>query len=207
MGPERSSSNSSFFKASVDFIITPSLDAEIQKQLESVDLPDEPNSLPKPQQLPTTDIASTIVALAEKNKKEEERKQTKKAQRNKTKVNNRRFKEPIIKEYVIPTDNDVLLGRGGRSNHHPGNKAYRDEVGNIRDSYRTSEKSHKTDLSQMLVNWVQQERRGRFLKQDASKQWYVVTNIVARRKASQALREHMTKEEREAMKKQQTTKS
>jgi len=151
----------------------------------------------------SNDISSTILALAEKNKAEEaQRKKTQKAQRSKNSKasQQRRFREPIVKEYVTPSDNDVLLGRGGRSNHHPGNKAYRDKVGEIRDNYRSSEKNAKTDLSQDLVNWVQQEQQGRFLKQDDDKKWYVVTNIVARRKASQALREHMTKEEREAMK-------
>lgn len=151
----------------------------------------------------SNDISSTILALAEKNKEEEaQRKKTQKAQRSKNSKasQQRRFREPIVKEYVTPSDNDVLLGRGGRSNHHPGNKAYRDKVGEIRDNYRSSEKNAKTDLSQDLVNWVQQEQQGRFLKQDVDKKWYVVTNIVARRKASQALREHMTKEEREAMK-------
>ena len=40
------------------------------------------------------------------------------------------------------------------------------------------------------------------MKLDANtQQWYIVTNIVARRKASQALREHMTPEERDAKKK------
>jgi hypothetical protein len=139
--PERSASTSSF-KPSVDFgsFLTPSTDALINGALASSCSDDAFPKLMdsvefKDPILPTTDIASTIVALAEKNKAEDlKRKQTQKAQRNKKKASSRRFKEPIIKEYVVPTDNDVLLGRGGRSKHHPGNKAYRDEVGNIRES-------------------------------------------------------------------------
>lgn len=219
----RNSSTSSIFGKSVDFssILTPSFDAIVSSAFKSEDFKltiPYPTTTPKeeeeettnnnnhhPPQPPSSDIVSTIEAFAEKNKAEErERKQKQKAQRNKNNKTSRtrRFKEPIIKEYVdVPSDRDVLLGRGGKSNHHPGNKAYRDQVGTIRDSYRTSEKNEKTVSSQMLVDWVHQ-RGGRFLKQedDESKRWYVVTNIVARRKSSQALREHMTKEEREEMK-------
>ena len=113
----------------------------------------------------------------------------------------RRNQEPDVKHFVEPRDTDILLGRGGRSNHHPGNVAYRDQVGKLRDWYRSAEKDAKTDLSQLLVDWVHHEQNGRFLKLDAATdQWYLVTNIMARRKASQALREHMTLEERNARK-------
>merc|ERR1712071_65268 len=38
---------------------------------------------------------------------------------------------PNQKVYVSKlSEVDVLLGRGGRSNHHPGNKRYREEVEN-----------------------------------------------------------------------------
>ena len=113
----------------------------------------------------------------------------------------RRNREPDVKHFVKPLDRDVLLGRGGRSNHHPGNVAYRNQVGKLREWYRSSDKNLKTDLSQLLVDWVIDEQQGRFLKHDATTdQWYLITNIMARRKASQALREHMTQEERDAKK-------
>lgn len=113
----------------------------------------------------------------------------------------RRNREPDVKHFVKPLDRDVLLGRGGRSNHHPGNVAYRNQVGKLREWYRSSDKNLKTDLSQLLVDWVLHEQQGRFLKHDATTdQWYLITNIMARRKASQALREHMTQEERDAKK-------
>jgi hypothetical protein len=131
---------------------------------------------------------------------------------------------------IRPTD--VLLGRGGRSNHHPGNIAYRKQVGDLREWYRTSkDKRVKTDLSQLLVDWVQKENSGRFLQLETTNstlssspqdvaaaitnttttttnnnngdQWYIVSNVVARRKAAQALREHMTLEERKARREQQ----
>ena len=118
----------------------------------------------------------------------------------KKKKKSRRNSDPTVKEYVEPCDTDVLLGRGGRSNHHPGNKRYRDEVHNLQKWYKTSAKTEKTDLSQCLVNYIH-SYGGRFLKLDATNgKWFIVTNIVARRKASQALREHMTLEERAAKK-------
>jgi hypothetical protein len=98
------------------------------------------------------------------------------------------------------TDLDCVLGRGGKSNHHPGNKRYRSEVQHLQKWYKSSGKAEKTDLAQCLVNFVH-SYGGRFVKQEKSTgRWYVVSNLVARRKASQALREHMTMEERQAKK-------
>lgn len=145
-----------------------------------------------------TDVAM-ILALSRKEKEELLKKKQVPSQKKRTNV--RRVREPQVKEFVEPKETDVLFGRGGRSNHHTGNVAYRNEVGKLRDWYRSSEKNAKTDLSQLLVDWVHEEQQGRFLKLDVSSdRWYVVTNVVARRKASQALREHMTPEEREAKK-------
>jgi hypothetical protein len=110
-------------------------------------------------------------------------------------------KEPEIRQFVdTPTNLDVLLGRGGRSNHHVGNKRYRAEVENLQSWYKHSAKSEKKDLSQCLVNYVH-SYGGRFLKLDkAAGRWYVIPNNVARRKASQALREHVPMHERIARK-------
>lgn len=95
---------------------------------------------------------------------------------------------PETKEYVIVSDLDVYLGRGGRSNHHPGNKRYRDEVEQTRPWYRELEdKDKKTDLSESLVLFVQ-GYGGRFLEQDKHG-WFVINDVEARRKVSQALRE------------------
>mmetsp|Transcript_26335 Transcript_26335/g.61259 ORF Transcript_26335/g.61259 Transcript_26335/m.61259 type:complete len:388 (+) Transcript_26335:51-1214(+) len=118
----------------------------------------------------------------------------------KKKKKSRRNKDPDVKQYVCPSDLDVLLGRGGRSNHHRGNKRYRDEVHNLQQWYKASTKNEKTDLSQLLVDRVH-SYGGQFLKNEKdTDKWYIVTNIVARRKASQALREHLTPEQRAAKK-------
>lgn len=105
---------------------------------------------------------------------------------------------PEVKQYLEPKQNDVLLGRGGRSNHHPGNKRYREEVKNLRTWYLSigENKDEKTALSQCLVDYVH-SYKGRFLEKDKNG-WYEVPNIVARRKASQALREDDDPEKRAA---------
>jgi len=92
-------------------------------------------------------------------------------------------------EFFEVTDKDVLFGRGGKSNHHPGNKMYRDEVKNLQDWYKSCSKSEKTQISNLLVERIT-SYGGRFLKQDVrSKKWYAVSAVVARKKASQGLRE------------------
>mmetsp|Transcript_14458 Transcript_14458/g.27536 ORF Transcript_14458/g.27536 Transcript_14458/m.27536 type:complete len:257 (-) Transcript_14458:69-839(-) len=88
-------------------------------------------------------------------------------------------------------DTDVLCGRGGRSNHHPGNKRYRHVIGDMRTSYKKTEaKSNKTDLSRAIVDHVCQYG-GRFIKkEETTGRYYVLTRGEARKKTSQALREN-----------------
>ena len=107
---------------------------------------------------------------------------------------------PENKEYVETyTDADVLFGRGGRSNHHPGNKIYRDIVTEKQPFYRSCDKNEKTRVAQSIVDAVTIDGKGRFLELDkATGMWYLVPNIVARRKVGQALRENNTEEARAA---------
>jgi hypothetical protein len=104
--------------------------------------------------------------------------------------------DPLVKVYVEPTDRDVLLGRGGRTNHHVGNRTYLEAKETIQDRYKLASKNDKTSISQDLVDIIT-SRGGRFLKLDDDvNKWYPVPNIVARKKASQTLREVNTPEER-----------
>jgi hypothetical protein len=100
------------------------------------------------------------------------------------------------RKYLAVTDTDVLLGRGGRTNNHAGNKDYLLEKERIQERYLKASKQTKTGIAQELVDYVH-ARGGRFLKLDeATDQWYEVSNIVARKKCSQSLREINTPEER-----------
>jgi hypothetical protein len=110
--------------------------------------------------------------------------------------NTRRNKEPEVKLYFEPADDDILLGRGGRTNHHPGNKRYLLEKGDIQDRYLAATKQEKTFIAQELVDRVH-AWGGKFLAmEETTKQWYQVSPIKARKKASQTLRERNTAEER-----------
>jgi hypothetical protein len=125
----------------------------------------------------------------------------------KRKRNKRKKIVPETKEYVVISDLDVLLGRGGRTNHHPGNKRYREEVENFRKIYSSLQTDkEKTEMSLALVDVIQ-KLGGRFLEEDKVKdnpnvsvclEWYVVSDIVARRKVSQALREDNDPDKRKA---------
>ncbi|OEU13503.1 hypothetical protein FRACYDRAFT_241836 [Fragilariopsis cylindrus CCMP1102] len=106
---------------------------------------------------------------------------------------------PEVKEYVDFTQKDILFGRGGRSNHHPGNKAYRTIVTDQQSHYRNCDKNEKTKVAQGIVDYVLTTIGGRFLELDKETQrWFLVPNVVARRKVGQALRENNTEEARAA---------
>lgn len=98
---------------------------------------------------------------------------------------------PQRKVYVDTIrETDVLCGRGGRSNHAPGNKRYRRVISEMKQTYKNTEaKSNKTDLSRAIVDHVCQYG-GRFIKKEESTgRYYVLTRGEARKKTSQALRE------------------
>jgi hypothetical protein len=85
---------------------------------------------------------------------------------------------------------DILSGRGGKSNHHKGNKRFRQVVAEMKAKYKTTDaKTDKTALSKAIVEYVN-GYGGRFLKKDAGQSAYrVMTKAEARKKTSQALRE------------------
>ena len=82
---------------------------------------------------------------------------------------------------------------------HPGNKIYRDIVTKKQNHYRGCDKNEKTKVAQGIVDHIQNEVGGRFLELDRDiKRWFLVPNVVARRKVGQALRENNTEEARAA---------
>ena len=107
----------------------------------------------------------------------------------------------LNRKYIIgePTDLDVLLGRGGGANKHPGNIKYRKEVEKIKPRYcHVRTKTGKTDMSYAVVNHVYQYG-GRFLEKDRQQgMWFLADPKKARKKCSQALREDTAKLREEA---------
>jgi len=87
--------------------------------------------------------------------------------------------------------NDVLMGRGGKSNNHAGNIMYRDIVSSFRDAYAYLPKGSKLRLAKDICNYIR-FKQGRFLKRasDADNSFfYEVGDHIAVAKTSQCLRE------------------
>ena len=99
---------------------------------------------------------------------------------------------PAAREYIDAdaiTELDILSERGGKANHHIGNKRYRKFVSETKAQYRNIKaKTAKTDLAVYLVNYVH-GYGGRFLKKCEDGRYLVMTKAEARKKTSQALRE------------------
>mmetsp|Transcript_3888 Transcript_3888/g.6507 ORF Transcript_3888/g.6507 Transcript_3888/m.6507 type:complete len:306 (+) Transcript_3888:81-998(+) len=88
---------------------------------------------------------------------------------------------------VLP--DDVLCGRGGETNHHPGNVQYRGLVKKYQRLYLKAKRRDKPKIARLIVDTVRR-RTGRFLKKDSvAGVWKDVGNNKAREKTSQALRE------------------
>lgn len=90
-----------------------------------------------------------------------------------------------------PHANDVLYGRGGGTNHHPGNKRYRKLVETRKVDYVNSKRLDKPLVAlEIIKEWRGQKPPGRFLKLDEKTGlWHDVGERKAREKTSQALRE------------------
>jgi len=84
---------------------------------------------------------------------------------------------------------DVLSGRGGGTNSHPGNRFFRNLINHHRDRYLRAKKNDKPHISRSIVNIIR-NKNGRFLKkEDDDSLWYEIGDDLAREKTSQALRQ------------------
>lgn len=94
---------------------------------------------------------------------------------------------------TAPHDNDVLCGRGGTVNAHPGNEQYRKFVDSKKRLYLTARfKREKRLISGQIVDQVRNlDPPGRFLMKDSANPstWHDIGDEKARDKTSQALRE------------------
>jgi hypothetical protein len=90
---------------------------------------------------------------------------------------------------VEPTDDDILLGRGGHTNIHPGNVRFREKALELSPWYESCSKDDKYHVSNVLIISMKREGR-RFLEKGMDGLWHeVVENYGVRKKASQLLRE------------------
>jgi len=98
---------------------------------------------------------------------------------------------------------DVLSGRGGGTNVHPGNRDFRDLINKYRTIYLKAKKNDKPAISRAIVKEVR-SRGGRFLKKnERDNLYYEIGDAQAREKTSQALRQRAP-EMRKLMFEQQT---
>lgn len=92
---------------------------------------------------------------------------------------------------IHPTDSDVLFGRGGRTNHHPGNKRLRSIVETYKCAYEGARKADKPKYSKAIVQALREaEVPSRFLRMnETTGEWEDVGDRRASEKVSQTLRE------------------
>jgi hypothetical protein len=103
-------------------------------------------------------------------------------------------RKPTGKGMELYSDQDVLSGRGGGTNLHPGNRHYRDLILSHRQTYDIASKSKKPNVSRKIVQMIR-DRSGRFLRKEKDGLFYDIGDEAAREKTSQALR-HRTFEMR-----------
>ena len=97
-----------------------------------------------------------------------------------------------------PTDWDVLFGRGGLTNAHPGNKRFRDVIALHRPDYIRAIKMDKPAVARKIVRSIRKGTPpGRFLKKSDDGKWYDVGDRTAAEKTSQGLRERSNAEKRQ----------
>ncbi len=91
----------------------------------------------------------------------------------------------------FPRDEDVLFGRGGRTNHHPGNVRLRTIVNNYRYAYNQAKKVDKPQVSRLIVSALRKANPpSRFLRHNEDTgRWEDVGDKRAAEKVSQTLRE------------------
>jgi len=100
-------------------------------------------------------------------------------------------------EYVLdytraiqPTDGDVLFGKGGKTNNHPGNIRYRAKALELRGWYEQSTKEEKYNISTILMESVKSEGNRFLMKEESNGNYYEVL-VGARWKCSAQLREKL----------------
>jgi len=97
------------------------------------------------------------------------------------------------------SEHDVLCGRGGATNVHPGNMFFRSLISKFRDQYLRSRKIDKPHISRSVVGEIR-SRKGRFLKKnEKTGAWIEIGDDLAREKTSQALRQRAPDYRRQMM--------
>ena len=152
----------------------------------SEDMEDENENENEPVHTNNTSVEDNLVAEVKKLTPEEE--ETKKKRDAELRE---KYKDWPLRNIKEPHDNDVMYGRGGGTNHHPGNKQYRKMVEDRKLEYVNCKRLDKPLVAlEIIREWRGQLPPGRFLKLDEKTGlWNDVGDKKAREKTSQALRE------------------
>jgi hypothetical protein len=113
-----------------------------------------------------------------------------------TRIPQARQPRSISPHAVEPTDNDILFGRGGSTNTHPGNIHLREVALELRQVYTRLTKAEKYDFSIVLLERMKNENRRFLEKSPLDRLWHEVDDEGARKKVSQALRERLSAQNR-----------
>ena len=99
----------------------------------------------------------------------------------------------FLKPVDGPNENDVLLGRGGKINNHPGNQQFRSIIEEYKERYNfATSKATKALISREVINRIAaMNPPGRFISRNdaGTGMWYEERKENALKKTSQALRE------------------
>jgi hypothetical protein len=90
------------------------------------------------------------------------------------------------------SDDDILAGRGGSINVHPGNIKFRKLIDQYRREYLQARKTLKPQINRAIVNIVRRKYGGRFLKREGEL-WYEIGDARAQEKVGQAFRQKASK--------------
>merc|ERR1740139_318275 len=105
---------------------------------------------------------------------------------------------PSTEPIPAPTTHDVLFGRGGMTNGHPGNRRFRDIIALHRPDYIQATKMDKPNVARKIVRAIRSGNPpGRFLRKGPDNNWRDVGDKVAAEKTSQGLRERSNAEKRQ----------
>ncbi|GFH52884.1 hypothetical protein CTEN210_09360 [Chaetoceros tenuissimus] len=112
-------------------------------------------------------------------------------------------------QFIEPNDSDVLFGRGGMTNHHPGNKVYRALVEAHKPDYNIAPTKMRPRVAKRIIFAMRNSQQNtRFLKRESkTNAWYDVGDAVASSKCAQALREKSPEERKQSKKEKELKKA
>ena len=99
-----------------------------------------------------------------------------------------RVTQPRRNRIYVPSDEDVLLGKGVPFQNHPGNERFRTMIVDRLKEYEKASKKEKVQIAKDILNTVHQNT-GLFLRKDGDS-WVCVADDIAHQKISTTFRSY-----------------